>query len=166
MLAFSLIIGWRIIEGTGYEYSEIWSAQIWSAHWFVLALLGLSAFIVILSLARVAGADRLYRRWYPISLSLDDEGLTYAGGFLTSTRRWSWSELSAFEYEDRSFLMRFLLESRVSFLPATPGLMDRADMEPTRSGRKSSIPDSFDASPREICEKLNEYRDRALAGGQ
>lgn len=168
LLAIALILGQFAVRQTAYEYSEILSARIWDAHWLELAILALYSFAVVVLLAKAVGVDILYRRWAPIYLSLDDEGLTHAPGLLSPARRWAWSELSAFEHQDAHFLSRWLTGPEISFLPAKPGLakpglMYRLEMLLTRAKPKSTISDLFDASPREIAAKLNEYRDRAVA---
>lgn len=159
LLAIVLILSHFAVRHTGYEYSELLSARIWDAHWLELTILAMHSFAVVGFLANAVGVDILFRRWAPVYLSLDDEGLTYASGLLSPTRRWPWSELSAFEHQDRRLFSRWFKEPAISFLPAKPGLLDRLQ-------GKSIIPEFFDASPREIAAKLNEYRDRAIGGAK
>ncbi len=154
LVACSLLLGLVSLRHFHSDYSESGSIS-----WPFLVIAIWFFCFAILWLLKIAGMGIHARKWTRIQLSLDDEGLTYVRGGMLLPRRWSWRELSGIEYE-RPGLLR---QSSILFRPEPPGPVDRMTMEITNSGRRMRLRDIFDAPPREIVAKLNEYRDRALA---
>ncbi len=100
---------------------------------------------------------RIPKRW----LQLDDEGLTYAEG-RTRTRRWRWDELSAFRPWRRWTVLRiaFVVTGQSN---RSVRLARKLDLP--RQGLLVQIEDVYDTPIDEIAAALNDYRERALAGG-
>lgn len=130
--------------------------------WFDLAAAVMLCGLAIVLLAKIVGFEFPGARWSRVRLSLDDDGLTYVQGGLMRTLRFSWSDLSDIECEGPVALRGSL----VSIRREATGLMDWLTVDPAVFGTKIKLPDMFDAAPKEIAAKLNEYRDRALPGAR
>lgn len=154
-LAFCLLFGLISLRDFIVDLSDLGMVS-----WFDLVAAVMFGVIAILFLARIAGLGFLGGGWNRVRLSLDDEGLTYIRGGLMRTLKISWAELSDIEYEGPAFLRK----SSILFRRDAAGLMDRLTMDLTISGPRVRLPDIFDSPPKDICAKLNEYRDRALGG--
>lgn len=154
LVVCSLLMGLISLSHTRSNYLE--SGII--SWFFLVGSIWLFSF-AILWLLKIAGIGSYARKWTQVHLSLDEEGLTYSRGGFMSLRRWSWTELSDIEYQRPGLLRR----SSILFRPEAPRLVDRMTMEITDSGRRMRLRDIFDAAPKEIVAKLDEYRDHALA---
>lgn len=98
----------------------------------------------------------------PSTLKLDDQGLTYA--YRLISRSWSWAELPAPG-------IRHPKDPIAGYIVLRPNRpidwKARAAIPAVKAGGSElRIHGIFDAPLTDICDKLNEYRDRALGGGQ
>lgn len=95
-----------------------------------------------------------------ISLTLDDEGLTYAIG--RTSRRRAWTALSRPEIYSRGGR----LDPYIRFRSEKLDWIARLTWVSWRTRPEIRIPFTYDAPLTDICAKLNEYRDRALGAGR
>ena len=93
----------------------------------------------------------------PRTLTLDDQGLTYA--FHRASRRWTWAELSTAEICSRKPRTDPYVRIRVDAIE----WKTRWTLMESLSKAEIRLHAIYDAPLRDICDKLNEYRDRALA---
>lgn len=170
LLVFSAATALVLTAGTIMLYLKLAAMEL--ADWLdwavvsVPVLAWVSTIIVLISWAAWYRA----RSRHTYRLSADDDGLTYASG--QSTWRWPWSDLSRFEYiagkwwrgehvrfRPKSFTWKEWRKERRT-LAAAAG--DRKAF--TRRGWEFYLLENFDVPLADLAAKLNDYRDRALAG--